>query len=121
MAGKTVDVLTAECIGAVCIVTILARELDSAASEELATRLLALHDETRASRYVLDFGQVRYMDSSCFGGLVTFLNWLSRFDGKIALANVSENVRFLFSITKLDKVFTIHTTVDLAIAAVEKA
>jgi anti-sigma B factor antagonist len=120
MAGKTVDILTAECLGPVCVVTILARELDTATSEELSTRLLALHDETRACRYVLDFEQVRYMDSSCFGGLVTFLNWLSRFNGKIALANVSENVRFLFSITKLDKVFSIHRSVDQAIAAVEQ-
>jgi anti-sigma B factor antagonist len=120
MASKTVELLTVESLGNVCMVTILARELDTAASEELTSRLLALLNQTKATRYVLDFEQVRYMDSSCFGALVTFLKWLSRFDGKIALANVSENVRFLFSVTKLDKVFPIHGTVDSAIKAVER-
>jgi anti-sigma B factor antagonist len=120
MAGKIADLLTTDSVGNVCVVTILARELDTAASDELSSRLLALLNQTKATRFVLDFEQVRYMESSCFGALVTFLKWLSRFDGKIALANVSENVRFLFSVTKLDKVFPIHGSIDAALAAVEK-
>ena len=117
---KTADVFSVEQLGRVSVITIHARELDTPTSEELSSCLLALLNGAKTYRYVLDFEQVVYMESSCFGALVTFLKWLSRFDGKIALANVSENVRFLFHVTKLDAVFPIHSTLDAAIKSIEK-
>jgi anti-anti-sigma factor len=117
MSKPLQDILSVDYVEGVCIVTILVRELDTSASEELSSRLLALLNEGKSYRYVLDFDSVRYMESSCFGALVTFVKWLSRFDGKIALANVSENVRFLFAVTKLDKIFPLHRDVPAALAA----
>lgn len=112
------DVLSVEYVSGVCVVTVLARELTSETSEELSSQLLSLLNDGKSYRFVLDFESVRYMESSCFGALVTFLKWLSRFDGKIALANVSENVRFLFAVTKLDKVFNLKGDVPAAMRAV---
>jgi anti-sigma B factor antagonist len=111
------DILTTEYISGICVVTLSIRELDSDASEELSSRLLALLNEGKSNRFLLDFDAVRFMESSCFGSLVTFLKWLDRFDGKIALANVSENIRFLFAVTKLDKVFPLHRDVPAALRA----
>jgi anti-sigma B factor antagonist len=110
------DIFTVDYVSGVCVVTICVRELDSDASEELSSKLLALLNEGKATRYLLDFDMVRFMESSCFGALVTFLKWLSRFDGKIALANVSENIRFLFAVTKLDKVFPLQRDVPAGLA-----
>ena len=115
MAGPTQDIVTVDYVSGVCVVTIAVRELDTDASEELSSRLLALLNEGKSTRFLLDFDTVRFMESSCFGALVTFLKWLSRFDGKIALANVSENIRFLFAVTKLDKVFPLHRDVPSAL------
>jgi anti-sigma B factor antagonist len=112
--SKIQDVLTVDYVEGICVVTLTVRELDSDSSEELSSRLLALLNEGKSHKYVLDFGAVRYMESSCFGALVTFVKWLSRFDGSIALANVSENVRFMFAVTKLDKVFPLHRDVHAA-------
>ncbi len=109
------EVLTVEYVSGICVGTILVRELNSANSEELSSRLLQLLNDGKSNRFLLDMESVRYMESSCFGALVTFLKWLSRFDGRIALANVSENVRFLFSVTKLDKVFPVHRDVPSAL------
>jgi anti-sigma B factor antagonist len=109
------DVVTVEYVSGVCVITIGVRELDSESSEELSSRLLALLNEGKSTRFLLDFDSVRFMESSCFGALVTFLKWLSRFDGKIALANVSENIRFLFAVTKLDKAFPLHRDVPSAL------
>jgi anti-sigma B factor antagonist len=109
------DILVVEKVDSACIVTVLARELDTNASEELATRLLSLIDETKSKRFVLNFENVRFMESSCFGALVTFLKELSKVDGKVALTNVTENVRFLFTVTKLDKVFPIFHDVWTAL------
>ena len=120
MAEPTVDIFSIEYCGKVCIVTIHARELDSTAAEELSTRLLALLDEAKTYRFVLDFASVRFMESSCIGALVVILKWLSRYDGKIAIANVTETIRFLFAVTRLDKVFPIFKDVPAAMEAVEK-
>jgi len=115
MPNPTQDIFTVDYVSGVCVVTIAARELSTDTSEELSSGLLALLNEGKAKNFLLDFDTVRFMESSCFGALVTFLKWLSRFDGKIALANVSEEIRFLFNVTKLDKVFPLHRDVPSAL------
>ena len=117
MANPVQDIMTVDYVSGVCVVTITARELNSDTSEELSSKLLALLNEGKSNKYLLDFDSVRFMESSCFGALVTFVKWLSRFDGKIALANVSENIRFLFAVTKLDRVFPLHRDVPSALQA----
>ena len=115
MPSPIQDIMSVDYVSGVCVVTIAARELDTASSEELSSRLLALLNDGKSTKFLLDFDTVRFMESSCFGALVTFLKWLSRFDGKIALANVSENIRFLFAVTKLDKVFPLYRDVPSAL------
>src|ERR1035437_8205805 len=115
MSEQVKDIVAVEHIGGVCIVTLLVRELNTESSEELSSRLLAILNEGKSFRFVLDFEAVRQMESSCIGALVTFVKWLARFDGKIALANVSENVRFLFAVTRLDKVFPLYRDVPAAL------
>ncbi len=109
------EIVTVDYVSGVCVVTVVVRELDSDSSEELSSKLLALLNEGKSYKFLLDFESVRFMESSCFGALVTFVKWLSRFDGKIALANVSENVRFLFAVTKLDRIFPLHRDVPTAL------
>jgi anti-sigma B factor antagonist len=123
MAVTSTDVLSVDYVEGVCVATILVRELDSALAERLSSSLLALLNEGKSKRFVLDFDMVRYMESSCFGALVTFVKWLSRIgggEGAIALANVSENVRFLFAVTKLDQVFPLHRDVPSALRSLAK-
>jgi len=115
LAKPAEDLISVDYLSGVCIVTLLTHELNSSTSEELSTQLLALLNNAKSYKFVLDFDSVRYMESSCFGTLVTFLKWLSRFDGQVVLANVSENIRFLFHVTALDKVFPIHPTTESAL------
>jgi anti-sigma B factor antagonist len=117
MSETTREIAAVDYVGGVCVVTVLVRELDAGTSEELSSRLLGLLNDGKSTRFVLDFEMVRYMESACFGALVTFVKWLSRFDGKIALANVSENVRFLFAVTRLDKIFVLYRDVPTALEA----
>ena len=115
MPKQAQDIITVDHVSGVCVVTVNARELDTASSEELSSQLLALLNEGKSYKFLLDFDAVRFMESSCLGALVTFLKWLSRFEGKIALANVSQDIRFLFAVTKLDKVFPLHRDVPTAL------
>jgi anti-anti-sigma factor len=121
MDKTSADILAIDFCGRVCVVTVQTRELNATAAEELSTRLLSLLNDAKHYRFVLDFGHVQYMESACFGALVNFLRWLSRFDGKIAIANVTENVRFLFAVTKLDEVFPILPDVAAALDHVERS
>lgn len=115
------DLLNFDRIGTVCVVTLSCRELTSTLAEELSTRLLAMLNDSQCNRFVIDFAQVQYMESACLGSLVQFLKWLARSDGRIAVAHVQENVRFLFRVTKLDKVFPLCTDVPAAIRLLEQA
>lgn len=115
------DLLTFDHIGSVCVVTITTRELTSSLAEELSTRLLTLLNESKTRYFVIDFSQVQYMESACLGSLVQFLKWLAHEEGRIAVAGVQENVRFLFRVTKLDKVFPLCADVPAAIRMVEHA
>ena len=114
------DLLTFDQIGSVQVVTITARELTSALAEDLSTRLLTILNESHTRLFVIDFSQVQYMESACLGSLVQFLKWLAHEEGRIAVAGVQENVRFLFRVTKLDKVFPLCTDVPSAIRVMEQ-
>jgi anti-sigma B factor antagonist len=120
MPDSVQDVIAVDYVGGICVATVLVHELNSSNSEELSSQLLSLLNDGKSKRFVVDLAAVRYMESSCFGALVTFLKWLSRFDGKIALANVTENVRFLFAVTKLDKAFPLQKDVPSALAFLAK-
>ena len=114
------DVMTVEHVGDTCIVTIMLRELNSASADDLSSQLLALLNEGPSKKFMLDFDSVRYMESACLGAMVAFVKELGRFDGKIVMVNVSENVRFLFAVTGLDKIFPIHRDVLSAMEALQQ-
>jgi anti-sigma B factor antagonist len=62
--------------------------------------------------FVLDMTGVMYMDSSCLGALVTFMQDLEHVRGRIALANCHDNVAFLFRVTRLNSVFRLYDSLD---------
>ena len=74
--------------------------------------------ERQITGIVIDLSQVPYVDSS---GLAIFIDALQRvqqYGGKLALAGLQDNVRLVFQISRLDKVFPIFTDSQSALAAV---
>jgi anti-sigma B factor antagonist len=74
--------------------------------------------ERQITGIVIDLSQVPYVDSS---GLAIFIDALQRvqqYGGKLALAGLQENVRLVFQISRLDKVFSIFNDSQSALAAV---
>jgi len=67
-----------------------------------------------ATHFVLNLAKVEHMDSSCLGVLVQFLQDLENVHGRIGLANCRPNVAFLFKVTRLDTVFSLHDDVESA-------
>lgn len=65
---------------------------------------------------ILDMGELLYMNSTGLNIMISVLTSTRKAGGKVLLAAVSHGVRQLFVVTKLDTVFPILDTVELALA-----
>ena len=65
---------------------------------------------------VIDLGEVDFMDSS---GLSSLLSTLKSLQGKgeIVLAGLSEKVKKLFAVTKMERIFQIYPNLEQALDA----
>ena len=64
---------------------------------------------------VIDLAHVRYMNSCGLGSLVCALTTLRRVGGDLRLVDVSEHVRELLEITRLDRSFVTHSSLKDAL------
>lgn len=62
----------------------------------------------------IDIGNVRYINSSGIGVLITILTKFRNQDGEVCIVNPSEHVKKLLIITKLTAIFNITDTVEEA-------
>ncbi len=56
---------------------------------------------------LVDFSDVTFMDSSGLGALVLALKTVRSADVKLALCSINEQVKMLFELTSMDRVFEI--------------
>lgn len=66
---------------------------------------------------VLDLGGVTYVNSSGIGMLVGGLTTVNQAGGKLKISNIEKNIRNIFTITNLVKVFDAFETTDAAVAS----
>ncbi len=78
--------------------------------------LKKLFEKQPAKKVIVDLENVSYIDSSGLATLVEMLKKMRSQGGGLALSGMSEKVRSLFEITKLDKLFTISTDQREALA-----
>ncbi len=65
----------------------------------------AIHD--KVLNCAVNLSEIRYMNSSGIGVLITLLTKFRNHEGEMILINPSETIRKLLVITKLNKIFTI--------------
>ncbi len=58
---------------------------------------------------VVDFSNVRYMNSTGLGALITLFAKIKREEGSLKIIGASEQIIRLFQITQLDKVFEVES------------
>jgi anti-sigma B factor antagonist len=85
--------------------------LDAAAAP--AFRSQAIDEAAGGRRILLDVSEVGFVDSTGLGGFVSLLKSLEP-QTELAVGGVQPNVRRLFSMTKLDRVFRLYDSVDEA-------
>lgn len=68
----------------------------------------------------VDISDVRYINSSGIGVLITILTKFRNKDGEVVLVNPSDHVKKLLVITKLNAIFTIVDNVEEAVSELKK-
>jgi anti-sigma B factor antagonist len=89
--------------------------LDAHNSKELKDYLLELLDNG-AKNLILDLSEVRFVDSSGLGALLSGHKNAGLRDGRFALAGVQSRVQSMFELTRLTRVFDIYPGVEDALA-----
>ncbi len=102
----------------VAIVT-LNGSLDVSHQKMLKDKLVSASD-IQDNDIVLDFSKVTFIDSSCLGTLVSLAKTLREKKGDIKLSNLSDDVRSIFQITRLDRVFDIFDNNEDAVTGFYK-
>lgn len=90
---------------------------------------LALNENARFRRHVtgaidagvhkliVNMARVKYMDSSGLGELISCYTTLQRVNGHIKLLHLSDRLKYLLAITKLDSVFETFDSEPVAISS----
>lgn len=94
-------------------------EVDMYSSPTLRERIVELLDDPGAAgpSVVVDLSGTSFLDSTGLGALVAGLNHAKQVGGQMPIVCSSDRILKLFRITGLDGVFSIHPSVDEAVAA----
>jgi anti-sigma B factor antagonist len=82
-----------------------------------AAREVLLKSVEGADKVLVDLSSVTYIDSSGVASLVEALQAAKRNGGRFALVAASDPTRRVLELARLDKVFTMYTTVDEGLQA----
>ena len=66
-------------------------------------------------KFLIDFAQTGYIDSSGLGALVSLSKRVRELGGELRLSGLNEDLRSLFELTKLDTLFAIYPGIEEAL------
>ena len=96
------------------VFTLAGRLMDQAEADSLTTAL-EREIENGHSNIVLELSELKYMNSTGLNIMINVLTKTRNACGEAVITNVSENVKQLFVVTKLDTIFTIVASKEEAI------
>lgn len=102
--------------GEAMLIEVGEERLDAHNSSELKAQMLSLFEENRINLLV-DLKEVRFVDSSGLGALVSGFKNASARNGNLKLCGLQPQVKSMFELTRLHRVFEIFPGVDEALAS----
>lgn len=106
--------LKTEANGKVMVVVVREERLDAHNSDELKIEMNRLF-EIGTKDLLVDLKEVRFIDSSGLGVLVSGYKNASTHQGSIKLCSLQTQVKSMFELTRLHRVFDIYQTMDEAL------
>lgn len=102
--------------GVAVLVVVQEERLDAHNSGEFKSQILRLFEEGK-SNLIVDLQAVRFVDSSGLGALVSGFKNASSRNGSLKLSGLQLQVKSMFELTRLHRVFEIFADVDEALAS----
>ncbi len=109
-------ILKIEDKGAAVLIEVREERLDAHNSGELKTQMLNLFEEGK-NNIVVDLHEVRFVDSSGLGALVSGFKNASARNGNLKLCGLQPQVKSMFELTRLHRVFEIFPGVEDTLAS----
>jgi len=100
--------------GEIVKIEVQEERMDAHNSGDLKEQMLQLFDDGKCN-LVIDLTAVRFVDSSGLGALVSGFKNASAREGSLKLCSLQPQVRSMFELTRLHRVFEIFTDVDEAL------
>lgn len=66
-------------------------------------------------KLIIDFDNIKYIDSSAFGALISILKTAKENNGKLRFSNMSSEVMELIEVMQLNTIFNIFATIEDAL------
>ena len=102
--------------GSVITAHLREKEVSHEHMQELVNECLERMRYHNARDVILDLSEVEFLCSACLGPLVSMLQDLEHVCGNVAAVNCSDNVAFLFKVTRLDSVIGLYDDEKEALA-----
>ncbi len=103
--------VTQEKINGIQVLYVKEERIDAHNSADLKDHLLTMIEQGE-SDIVVQMETVRFVDSSGLGALLSGFKHAEAKSGKLALANVQQQVLSMFELTRLNRIFEIHADVQ---------
>jgi len=100
--------------GEIVKIEIQEERMDAHNSGDLKEQMLQLFDDGKCN-LIIDLSEVRFVDSSGLGALVSGFKNASARDGSLKLCSLQPQVRSMFELTRLHRVFEIYASVEEAL------
>jgi anti-sigma B factor antagonist len=104
-----------EKVGDVAVATVPVEELDASNAGEFKGDVAPLLEAN--ARVVLDLSRLRFVDSSGLGAFISCLRKLNAKGGDLKLSGMSKQVRGVFELVRMHRVFDICATSEEAVRA----
>ncbi|MFQ5411275.1 MAG: STAS domain-containing protein [Phycisphaerae bacterium] len=91
--------------------------LDELCIMEIQEELTRLVESKAGSNLLLSFDNVEHLSSAALGMLITLRKKVEEQQGKLKLSDINPQIYEVFKITRLNKVFDIHPSIDKAKAS----
>ena len=98
----------------IVLLTIVERDANLTKSENFK-EIVFKEIESGTKNLIISFEHVEYLDSSFLGALVAILKNLVPQNGRLTLIELNNDIRNLFELTRLDKIFDLKNSLDKAI------
>lgn len=91
--------------------------LDEANIQAIGDEIGRLIDDTGMPKLLISFNNVDHLSSAALGALITINKRVADKSGALRLADIDPQIYEVFTITRLDKLFQIHETLDDALTS----